>query len=53
MKEILDKKIDKGGATNSGTIFQIIAVVSDLTVWLKAPGNFDWRKIELSGVFFK
>jgi hypothetical protein len=51
MKQILDTSISGGGATNPGTIFQIIAIPSDLTMWLKAPGNFDWQKIELSGLF--
>jgi hypothetical protein len=53
MKQILDKWIKDGGATNSGTIFQIIAIPSDLTMWLKAPGNFDWQKVDLNKIFIR
>jgi hypothetical protein len=51
MKQILGKSIGEGGATNDGTIFQIIAVPSDLTMWLKAPGNFDWQRVDLDKLF--
>lgn len=51
MKQIMDTSIPQGGATNPGTIFQIIAIPRDLTMWLKAPGTFDWQPIELSGLF--
>ena len=53
MKQIMDRKIEQGGATNEGTIFQIVAVPRYLTIWLKAPDNFDWRKIELGPLFIK
>ncbi len=49
MQQVLDMTIEKGGATDSaGTIYQIIAVPRDLTMWLKAPGNFDWQKVDIS-----
>jgi hypothetical protein len=51
MKQILDLTITQGGASSSGTIYQIIAIPRDLTMWLKAPGNFDWQKIDLTGLF--
>ena len=34
--------IPNGGVTDTaGTIYQVIAVPRDLTLWLKAPGHFD------------
>lgn len=52
MKEVLDTTIDNGGATQpSDTIYQIIAIPEELTLWLKAPDNFDWQKIDLNGLF--
>lgn len=52
MKEVLDTRIEQGGATHStDTIYQIIAVPADLTLWLKAPGNFDWQKVGLDRLF--
>ncbi|MFA5400514.1 MAG: C45 family peptidase [Dehalococcoidia bacterium] len=51
MQQVLDTTIEKGGATDSiGTIYQIIAVPKDLTLWLKAPGNFDWQKVNISSL---
>ena len=52
MKQVLDTTIDNGGATQPNeTIYQIIAVPRDLILWLKAPGKFDWQKIDLSKLF--
>ena len=49
MQQVMDTTIENGGATDSaGTIYQIIAVPKDLTIWLKAPGNFDWQKVDIS-----
>lgn len=49
MQQVLDMTIEKGGATEpDGTIYQIIAVPKDLTLWLKAPGNFNWQKVNIS-----
>lgn len=49
MQQVLDTTIENGGATDSAdTIYQIIAVPKDLTIWLKAPGNFDWQEIDIS-----
>ena len=49
MQQVLDTTIENGGATDSAsTIYQIIAVPRDLTLWLKAPGNFDWQKVDIS-----
>jgi hypothetical protein len=49
MQKVLDTVIENGGATDpDSTIYQIIAVPKDLTLWLKAPGNFDWQKVDIS-----
>jgi len=52
MMEVLDTKIDDGGATQqSETIYQIIAIPEKRLIWLQAPGNFVWQKIDLN-LFF-
>ncbi len=52
MKAVLDTTIPDGGATQpEETIYQIIAVPKELTLWMKAPGNFDWQRADLRGLF--
>ncbi|MDA8078537.1 MAG: C45 family autoproteolytic acyltransferase/hydrolase [Nitrospiraceae bacterium] len=52
MKAVLDTTIHDGGATQpEETIYQIIAVPKELTLWIKAPGNFDWQRADLRGLF--
>ncbi len=51
MKDILDTTMEHGGATNEGTIYQIVADPRDRTIWLKAPGTFDWQEIPLWDFF--
>lgn len=51
---LLDKdgNVDpQGGATVDGTIYQVAAVPRDRTIYVKAPGVFDWQKIELRALF--
>lgn len=48
MMQIFDKTIEEGGPTFSGaTIYQIVAVPADLTLWFKARGYSGWEKIGL------
>jgi len=52
MMEVLDTTIQEGGATQPPlTIYQIIAVPNNLTLWLKALGYFDWQRVELRTLF--
>lgn len=52
MMQVLDTTIPEGGATQpTETIYQIIAVPRDLTLWLKAPGNFNWQMVGLRPLF--
>lgn len=54
MKKVLDTTIEEGGATMStGTIYQIIAIPEERLMWLQAPGNFTWQKIDLNFFFSK
>jgi hypothetical protein len=54
MRQVLDTTMAKGGATDpSGTIYQIVAVPKERTLWLKAPTHFDWQKIDLRFLFAK
>jgi hypothetical protein len=51
MKELLDIPYEDGGITFNSTIYQVVAVPKDKTIWLKAPGYSDWIRIELSELF--
>lgn len=53
MKQIMDTSIEQGGATHENTIYQIIADPRERTIWLKAPGSFNWQRIPLSGLFMQ
>jgi hypothetical protein len=49
MKEVLETTIEHGGATDAATtIYQILAEPETLTIWLRAPDNFEWQRIRLS-----
>ncbi len=49
MMEVFDTVIEDGGATDkNGTTYQIVAVPAKLTLWIKAPTNFDWTEVDLS-----
>jgi hypothetical protein len=46
-----DGKVNpQGGATVDWTIYQVAAVPRDRILYLKAPGTFDWQKIELKAL---
>lgn len=51
MKQVLDTMLPDGATQPNETIYQIIAVPRDRTIWLKAPGNFNWQRIELRVLF--
>lgn len=52
MKRVLELNIDEDGALDpAGTIYQIIAVPRDLTMWIRAPENFDWQEVDLHKLF--
>lgn len=51
MKNIMDIDIKKGGATNAGTIFQIVAAPADRKIWVKVPGHVEWTEVALEPLF--
>ena len=52
MKDILSKEIAaEKGLCSANTIYQVIAVPQTFTVWLRAPGYFEWQVIDLKGLF--
>lgn len=51
MKNIMDIDIKKGGATNAGTIFQIVAAPADRKIWVKVPGYVEWTEVALEPLF--
>ncbi len=51
MKDIMDVRIEKGGATHDGTIFQVVASPGDRKIWVKVPGRVEWTEIPLEPLF--
>lgn len=48
MMRVLDTTFEKGGATYPEyTVYQVVAVPAERTLWLKARGYSDWEKIDL------
>ncbi len=56
MKRILDRPMDKGGATwppegTIRTVYEVIAVPEDRALWIKVPGYQDWTPVDLKPLF--
>ena len=51
IKEVIATPIANGGVLDPGTIYQVVAVPKDLTIWLRTPNHYDWQKIDLNKVF--
>jgi hypothetical protein len=52
VRDILSKEItSEGGLFSESTIYQVVAVPQQLTLWLRAPDHFDWQEIDLKGLF--
>ncbi len=47
MMKVLDAPIDEGGPTVEGTIYQVVAVPENRTIWVKVPGLQEWTEIQL------
>lgn len=48
MMEIMNTKLEDGGATNDMTVYQLVAEPESLTIWLKITGAADWTEIDMS-----
>ncbi len=51
MMEIIDKTIEKGGAKNELTVYQLVVVPKTRTIWLQITGGSSWTKIDLESFF--
>ena len=51
MMDIYDIHRDQGGATVDDTTYQMVAVPSELVLWIKAPGYQDWVEVDLNELF--
>ncbi|MCR5106792.1 MAG: C45 family peptidase [Lachnospiraceae bacterium] len=47
MKEIIDTTIQNGGAKNDLTVYQMVVVPKDKTLWLQITGGSEWTEIDL------
>ncbi len=53
IKEVLATSIIEGGVLDAGTIYQVVAIPVNLTIWLRTPNHFDWQMIDLSKLFYQ
>jgi hypothetical protein len=51
MEKIMDVAIQDGGATHSGTIFQVVANPAERKIWVKVPGRVEWTEVALGPLF--
>lgn len=50
MKDIMDTKLEKLGATYDGTLYQIITEPAKFELWLKVPGVQDWTAFDMKAL---
>ncbi len=50
MKDIMDTKVENGGAANELTIYQLAAEPSKFALWFKIPGLQDWTEIDMKAL---
>lgn len=52
MRQIFDTTYSEGGATfPEYTVYQVVAVPADQTIWVKARNYSDWKRIDLAPLF--
>ena len=49
MMEIIETPLEKGGAQNELTVYQIVAVPETKMLWLRVIGGAGWTQIDLTG----
>jgi len=47
MMKLMDIDVRHGGAVHSGTVYQVIALPQELTMWIRGLGYFGWQQIDL------
>ncbi len=47
MMEIIDKTVKEGGAKNDLTVYQMVVVPKDKSLWLQITGGSSWTQIDL------
>lgn len=51
MMEIINTRLEDGGAANVLTVYQIVAVPATRTIWLKTIGQNEWTEFDLQAFF--
>lgn len=51
MKELLDIGVYDGGAVHPGTVYQVIALPEQLTLWVRALDFAGWQQVNLRDLF--
>lgn len=51
MQELMDIEVQNGGAVHRGTVYQVIAQPSDLTLWIRGLGYSGWQQVDLKDLF--
>ncbi len=52
MRGILDLPLEKGGAASEITVYQMVVVPEELSMWLKIPGRQEWICVDM-GIYLK
>ncbi|MCQ2285621.1 MAG: C45 family peptidase [Bacteroidales bacterium] len=47
MQEIMSTPLEKGGACNEFTLYQLIVEPSTLTLWIRIPHHLDWKEVNM------
>ena len=53
MKDLMDIEVKNGGAVHRGTVYQVIASPSELTLWIRGLDYAGWQEINLKNLFTK
>jgi len=51
MMKLMDIDVRGGGAVHRGTVYQVIALPQELTMWIRGLGYSDWQQIDLRDLF--
>ncbi len=51
MMDLMDVRMEDGGAVHDGTVVQVIAIPETRTVWFRGLEYSDWEKVELDELF--
>jgi hypothetical protein len=51
MMKLMDIDVRNGGAVHRGTVYQVVALPQELTMWIRGLGYSGWQQIDLRDLF--